>query len=296
MNTLHRKIYYTLRKLRLHIDPAGQMQRDLARWGQAWDIRHPKDINEKILWLVSHKPSRGWGKYADKIAVRGYVEACGYGDLLVPLLGVWRKASDMDFDALPDRFVLKCNHDSGSTVVVDKTKGVDEAPLRLRLEKARRRKYGYWLGEMFYNEIPPRILAEPLLHPAPGAKTIPDYKVWCFDGVPHYIWACYDRVEDKVAARLYDTSWSPCDDKVSYISHWYPAGDRPRPQHLDRMLEAAARLSRGFPEVRVDFYEADGKLYFGEMTFSSMGGRMEYFTPQFLRELGDLCILPYEKK
>lgn len=258
------------------------------------DLKHPKDINEKILWLLSHKSSREWGKYADKIAVRDYVAACGYPDLNVPLLGVWRKASEIDFSALPEKCVLKCNHDSGSTVIVDREKGVDEAEIRRFLDKALGRKYGYRIGEMFYNSIPPRILAEPLLEPDPGAKSIPDYKVWCFDGAPKYIWACYDRIGEGVAVRLYDTSWMPHDEKVRLVSHWHDAGDRPRPQHLARMLEAASRLSKGFPEVRVDFYEAGGKLYFGEMTFSSMGGRMEYYTPQFLRELGDYCKLPYE--
>lgn len=289
-----RKTHYTLRNWGTRLFPVRQMKRDVKALGLQMDLEHPKDINEKILWLISHPASKGWGRYADKIVVRQYVADCGYEDLLVPLAGVWRKVSEIDFAALPEKCILKCNHDSGSSVVVDRSKGVDEAAVRSFLEKRLKRKFGYVGGERFYNEISPRILAEYLLEPDPGAQTIPDYKVWCFDGKPCYIWACYDRSADSVASRLYDTAWTPCDDKVLFVSHWHPAGDRPRPQHLERMLEAAARLSKGFPEVRVDFYEAGGKLYFGEMTFSSMGGRMEYFTPQFLRELGDLCVLPYE--
>ncbi len=293
--TLSRKSFHTLRKLRMRFTPSRQLARDLARDGWEANLKQPKDINEKILWLISHKASRGWGRYADKIAVREYLARCGLQELSVPLLGVWKRAADIPFAALPEKFVLKCNHDSGSTVVVDKGKGVDEAAIRASLDRALKKKFGYIGGERFYNEIPPRILAEPLLEPDPGAKTVPDYKVWCFDGVPKYIWACYDRTGEEVAVRLYDTSWMPHDEKVQLVSHWHDAGDRPRPKHLTRMLEAASRLSKGFPEVRVDFYEAGGKLYFGEMTFSSMGGRMEYYTPQFLRELGDYCKLPYEQ-
>ena len=292
---LSRKSFHTLRKLRMCFTPARQLARDLARDGWKADLKHPKDINEKILWLISHRTSRGWGRYADKIAVREYLAHCGLQDLSVPLLGSWKRASEIDFAALPEKFVLKCNHDSGSTVVVDKAKGVDEAAVRASLDRALKKKFGYIGGERFYNEIPPRILAEPLLEPDPGAKSIPDYKVWCFDGVPKYIWACYDRTEEGVAVRLYDTAWVPQDEKVSLLGHWRDAGDRPAPRHLAQMLQAASRLSKGFPEVRVDFYEAGGKLYFGEMTFSSMGGRMEYYTPQFLRELGDYCKLPYEQ-
>lgn len=294
--TFSRKTFHTFRKLRFHLAPARQIYRDLAAEGRRADLKHPKDINEKILWLISHKESKDWWRYADKIAVREYVRECGYGDLVVPLIGVWKKTSDIDFNTLPSKCVLKCNHDSGSVVFIDKEKGVDGEAVRRYLDRCLKIKPGYLVGEMFYNRIPPRILAEPLLEPGPGAKSIPDYKVWCFDGEPKYIWACYDRTEKGVEVKLYDTDWIPHDEKLRLVSHWHDAGDRPAPRHLARMLEAASRLSKGFPEVRVDFYEAGGNLYFGEMTFSSMGGRLEYYSPQFLRELGDYCKLPYEKK
>lgn len=293
--TLSRKTFHTVRKIRFKLNPVGQFQRDLEAEGRNYDIRNPKDINEKILWLISHKASKGWGRYADKIAVRDYIASCGLQDLTVPLLGVWKKASDIDFDALPDKFVLKCNHDSGSAIFIDKTEGFNAPEVRRQLEIARKRKFGYLGGELYYNEIPRKILAEAFLEPPDGELSIPDYKVWCFDGEPKYIWACYDRTKERVAIRLYDTSWVPHDEKVSFSSHWYNAGDRPEPRHFAEMLAAASRLSKGFLEVRVDFYEVGGKLYFGEMTFASMGGRMDYFTPQFLRELGDYCKLPYEQ-
>ncbi|MBO4427914.1 MAG: hypothetical protein J5771_05495 [Bacteroidales bacterium] len=286
-----RKTSGTLRKIRYRICPVKALKKDLEKEGRHYDLDDPKDLNEKILWLVTHKASKGWGRYADKIAVRDYVTKMGLGDLVIPLLGTWKRAKDIDFDALPQKFVLKCNHDSGSTVIIDKAAGYDKAAICAHLDKALKQKYGDTQGELFYNEIPPRILAEPVLECPNDATSIPDYKVWCLDGEPRFIWACYDRSADRVLVSMYDTSWNRHPENCVFSDHFQDAGDRPRPQHLEEMLHAATVLAKGFPEIRVDFYESGGRLYFGEMTMSSMGGRMDYLTDEFKARMGALCTI-----
>ncbi len=185
--------------------------------------------------------------------------------------------------------MLKCNHDSGSTIIVDSDTDRDEAG-RL-LDKALGIKYGYRHGELFYNGIEPCIMAEEFLGEGSGAPA--DYKVWCFGGKPYCIWACMDRTADSVYVNMYNTDWTPREGVSVFTAHYRDGRfAHPRPRNLQRMLDAAARLSEGFPEVRVDFYEVGGKLYFGEMTFASFMGRVDFYTDAFLEEMGDQIVLP----
>lgn len=253
-----------------------------------WD--NPRDLNEKIQWLMCKGDTSSWTRCADKVAVREFVGEKGLGSLLVPLLGVWERSSDIPWDSLPERFVLKCSHDSGSTVVVDKTLSDRDAVCR-GLDAALKVKYGYVHGETYYNGIPPRILAEPFL--GDGEALPVDYKVWCFGGVPSYILTCHGRTSDRLYLDLYDTEWNRREDALVFSDHYLDGnGSVGRPDCLGQMLSAAAAISEGFPEVRVDFYYAGGKLYFGEMTFSSLQGKITYFTDGFLREAGKKCGLP----
>ena len=287
-----RKTFYSRRKLLYRLNPRKAIKEDLAREGFAADLDNPRNINEKMLWLMTDKTSRTWGRYADKIAVRGYVASKGYADLIVPILGIYKKSKEIDFNALPQKFVLKCNHDSGSALVIDKAAGFDKAAVCARFDEALKQKYGFTQGELYYNSIKPRIIAEPFLEAPKGSLSIPDYKVWCFNGKPEYIWACVDRTAESVHVHTYDTAWNPVDNADVQTGHYIPSTEPlPRPRHLEKMLEAAAAISQGFPEVRVDFFESEGKLYFAEMTFAALGGRVDFHTPEFLLELGKKCIL-----
>ena len=259
------------------------------RFGHTIDWSHPRDINEKIQWLMCFSDTSEWTRLSDKVKVRDYVAEKGYGDLLVPLLGTWKHAADIPWDTLPEKFVLKCNHDSGSTHIVDA--GTDRATVAAALDEALKVKYGYRHGEMHYNGIDPCILAEAYLD---SGEAVPvDYKVWCFDGKPYCIWACHGRTADAVYVNVYDLDWKPRPEASVFTGHYRDGGcSLPEPATLPQMLEAAARLSEGFPEVRVDFYEVRGRLYFGEMTFASLMGMMDFYTDDFLKELGDQVKLP----
>ena len=254
------------------------------------DWENPRDINEKIQWLMCRSDTSRWTVLSDKLRVRDFVASKGFGDLLVPLLGVWDHARDIDFDSLPDKFVMKCNHDSGSYRFVDKSQGFDPDALRAHFSRCLKRKYGYSNGELHYNPIRPKVLAEPMLA---SDKSIVDYKVRCFCGKPVSIVTCSERTEHTTSLDMFDTDWNPHPEALVFTHGFIDGQGRlPRPACLDRMLEASTVLSEGFPQVRVDFYVVGEKLYFGEMTFSSAGGRMAYFTDEQLVEQGRLCVLP----
>lgn len=266
------------------------------KWkGRKIDWNNPRDINEKVFWLMSRSDTSKWTECADKIRVREYVSSKGLGDLLIPLLGVWDRAEDIDFDCLPDKFVLKCNHDSGSVRIVDKKKGFDPDSLRAHFSRCLKRKIGYIHGEMFYNTIRPKVFAESFL--GDSDSEVIDYKVRCFDGKPFSIVTCQDMNEDTIRLDLYDLDWkSHPEFLVLTDRRLYGGGQMPRPDCFDRLLEVASILSEGFPQVRVDLYVVGGKIYFGELTFSSGGGMMSYFTDDYLVELGRQCVLPVEGK
>lgn len=276
------------------------VEREWLKWkGRPIDWDNPRDINEKIQWLMCFSDTSLWSCCSDKLKVRDYVESKGLGDILVPLYGVWETAESVDFDSLPEKFVIKCNHDSGSSHVIDKSEGFDPEALRADLAARLKVRYGYAHGEMYYNAIRPRILAEKLLESPDGgnAKSVVDYKIWCFDGKPYSIFTCHDRTEKGTYVNIYDLDWNVRPEVSVFTEHYRNGEGRvPRPRCLGRMLSAAASLSEGFPEVRVDFYVIGDNLYFGEMTFASLCGKMDYFTQEYLEELGRQCVLPRVKQ
>ena len=273
------------------------VEREWLKWkGYPIDWDRPRDINEKIQWLMCFSDTSLWSLCADKYRVREYVGSKGLANILVPLYGVWRTAEEVDFDSLPDRFVIKCNHDSGSCHIIDKSVGFDPDAVRADLARHLKVKYGYAHGEMYYNRISPCVIAEERLDSGDGRALI-DYKIWCFDGKPYSVWACYDRTSDGTFVNIYDLDWNVHPEASVFTEHYKDGkGKVPRPECLDEMLSAAAVLSEGFPEVRVDFYEVGGRLYFGELTFASLCGKMDFYTDDYLKELGNQCVLPPRKK
>ena len=267
-------------------------------FGYSIDWEHPIDINEKIQWLIAFSDTREWSCLADKYLVRDYVASKGYGANLIKLYGVWNKADDIVFDALPDKFVLKCNHDSGSYCIVDKQKGYDKERLVKKLNACLKRKYGYLFCEPHYNKIKPLVIAEEFLEEKNCfSSSLIDYKVWCFNGRPSSILVCYGRNHHEKFFNIYDLDWN-VHPEYSVFSERYKDGQGkvPKPSCLSEMLEIASVLSKGFPEVRVDFYIVKGQVYFGEMTFTDSTGRIRNYSPSYLQELGRQCDLSLGKK
>lgn len=268
--------------------------RYLARFHRLPHLRHPRDLNEKILHLKLYSDTSLWTVCADKYRVRQYVEERGLGQYLVPLLGAWTKVEDIDFTALPPALIFKANNGDGkgTNLIVRDLPTADHAALRSTLTRwLTLRHIGALSAEPQYRGIPPMIIAEELLPLPQGEAWMVDYKIWCFNGKPCCILTCSERDADGVGLMVYDLDWQ------AHPEHMRACGDHriapllPRPEGLDEMLRVAERLAEGFPEVRVDLYNIEGRIYFGELTFTSLGGMMNYFTPTFLRLLGDKCTI-----
>lgn len=262
------------------------------------DWKHPRNIDEKINWMKYYGDTSLWPLLADKYRVRQYVEERGLGDMLVPLYGKWDHAEDIEWDSLPNQFVMKTNHGSKSNFICYDKQRLDIPAQICQFNEWLHTDYSVIHGETHYRLIKPCIIAEQLLdvkkQPVESSSLI-DYKIWAFDGEPLYIWCCMNRTSESVEVITYDTKWNAHPEFSVSIPHYILTDKRlPRPLSLDKMLKAAAILSKGHPQVRVDFYEVDGKPYFGEMTFTSSSGVNCFYTESFLLELGRHAKLPID--
>ena len=261
--------------------------------GRWLDWNNPQDLNAVINWTKFYSDTTLWPILADKYRVREYVKEKGLDGILVKLYGVWDKAEDIDFDKLPTKFVLKTNHGSGTNLLVKDKLTLDIDATRNKLNNWLKLRIGQETVEFHYLKIKPLIIAEEFLEEKTNtfSETLVDYKVWCFNGKVHHIWACYNRVNDSVYVSIFDKNWNYHPEGSIFNNHYLDGkGVVPRPETLDEMLKDAEILSEGFPQMRVDFYSVDGKLYLGEITMTSQGGYMDFYTDDFMKEMGDLAM------
>ena len=263
------------------------------------NLRNPQDLNEKILWMTVNTDTTEWSRLADKYEVREYVRECGLEDTLVKQYGLWNNMDEVDFDKLPNAFVLKPTHGSGDVVVVkDKTKA-DLQGIKSKINAELDEHICTSAAELHYTRIPHRVIAEELLindsESEKYSSTLIDYKIWCCNGKAQFVWVCMNRfVRNKDGAEVmtYDREWNAHPEYCRVTPDFSLADPMPKPAGYDHMLEVAERLSAKFPIVRVDLYNLNGKIYFGEMTFTSYGGIMDFYTDEFLQKCGSMIELP----
>lgn len=258
------------------------------------NLKSPQDLNEKILWAKLFSDTSRWTELADKRRVRDYVEKIGLGGILVKLYATWYNVDEINWDVLPDKFIIKANNGDGkgTNKIIDKTRITPpekEKLISMVDEWLHRKNIGALHAEPHYKNMKPCVIAEEVLPLEKGATSLTDYKMWCFNGKCDYIWICKDRCAGGNSAYVmtYDKSWHPHPEFSFFNSDYLQADVMPKPRNFDKMVEIAETLSSGFPECRVDLYNINGKIYFGELTFTSQGGFMDYFTPEFLRLLGE---------
>lgn len=258
--------------------------------GHDLDLSAPRRFTEKIQWMKLYYDNPLLITCSDKYAVRGYVESKGYGGILNGLAGVYSDPSQIDTEALPDRFVVKATHGSTWNLIV-KDKGEF-----LRRRKTHYKTFRKWLSrdyslygrELHYTYIPPRLIVEEFLE-EPGGGEITDYKVFCFGGEPKLVQVDYDR-HSAHTRNYFDTGWNLMDMNVTIHKNRLPAG--PPPENLGEMLEIARVLSEDFAHVRVDLYSVGGKIYFGELTFTDGNGHFSYDPDEADLMLGEWLELP----
>jgi len=248
------------------------------RTGKILNLANPETYNEKIQWLKLYDKDPRKTLLSDKYLVRDWIKEKIGEDYLIPLLGVYRKASEIDFDALPDAFVLKANHGSGMNVIIKDKKAADLNAIRNQMDAWLRTNFAFQQGfEMQYNDIPRRIIAEEYITGKDG--DLPDYKFWCFDGKCEYIEFIKGRGKQTEMA-IYDRQWK----KLPFTTGAYPALQEKidKPKKLQEMVEISEKLSRDFKHVRVDLYLLnDQEIRFGEMTFSSSSGTASW-SPEWM--------------
>src|SRR5699024_8931705 len=244
-----------------------------ARMHKKLNLKNPITFNEKLQWLKINDRKPEYTQMVDKYEVRKYIEAQIGEEYLIPLLGVYDTFEEIDFDKLPNQFVLKCTHDSGGLVICkDKsTLNIEEA--KEKINKSMNRNYYYNYREWPYKNVKPRIVCEQYMVDESGYE-LKDYKIFCFNGVPKMLYIVRDR-EMNTSADFFDTEFKHI--PVKQI-HENTTQNTKKPKALDKMLELSEKLSKGIRHIRVDFYEIDGKIYFGELTFYHLSG-FEEFTP-----------------
>ena len=256
--------------------------------GKWMNLKNPKGFNEKQNWLKIHDRHLEYTDLVDKYAVRSHIDReLGEGHLF-PLLGKWESFDNIDFNSLPNAFVLKCNHDSGSTRVIrDKSKLTKDKMEELKKSFDTRMEEDFFYAGREYpcKNIKKRyILAEELMEDKerPG-HSIDDYKFFCFDGVPKIMFVATDRATD-CRFDFFDMEFNHLD-----IENLHPHADKPipKPELFDEMKDIAAKLSKGIKFVRIDLYQLDGKVYFGEYTFFHGGGFAPFKPDKWERRLGD---------
>lgn len=222
---------------------------------------------------------------ADKYAVRDYVKERGYERILTKLFGVWDDANKIDFSKLPGEFAIKCNHSCGMNIIVYDKSRLDIEKTREILNEWLKTKHPVYF-EQHYEHIKPRIICEELIRNDKAGFFPKDYKIHCANGVPVFIQCCFDRTTSDPGRRvIYSTDWKDL-HYVLQDSH-YSDEQVERPKHLEEMLSIASGLSKGLEYARIDLYDSDDGVIFGEITLSPMGGWLEYFTPDALKVMSD---------
>lgn len=269
-------------------------------FGKKLDLENPQNLNEKILWLSLYSDISQWTRMADKYAVRDYVKEIGLDKYLLKLYGKWDRAEDINWDSLPNQFVLKTNNGSGTIKIVTDKKTLDIPSVCALLDKWLNMNVAAATTEFHYADIKPCIIAEELIDFS-GDQNVStsaiDYKVWCFNGKAHYVWACSNRDDEATDVALFDREWKYMPEKSVFTEHYREQKVLvKKPKNLEEMLDVAEQLSKPFPVVRVDLYNINGKIYFGEMTFTSLGGTMDFYTEDCLLEMGKMVDISNVKK
>lgn len=255
--------------------------------GKFINFKNPQTYTEKLQWLKLNEKNVEYCNLVDKLAVRDHISAVWGEQHLFPLLGVWDSFDDIDFSSLPEQFVLKCNHDSGSTKVIKSKSSLREKDfkeLRKHFNTRIKRDYFYACREYPYKNLNRHIIAEAyMIDESKPDKSIEDYKFFCFDGEPKIMFVATERNID-VKFDFFDMDFNHLD-----IVNIHPQSNKSikKPEKFDEMKEIAAMLSKGMKQVRIDLYELNGEIYFGEYTFFHGAGFGEFHPYEWELRLGE---------
>lgn len=251
------------------------------------NLKNPQTYNEKIQWLKLHDRNPEYTKMVDKYEAKKYVADIIGEEYIIPTLGVWENFDDIDFEGLPQQFVLKCTHDSGGVIVVRDKGKFDVAAAKKKMNRYLKRNYFWHMREYPYKNIKPRIIAEQYMVDESGTE-LKDYKFFTFGGKVKALFVATDRGTD-TRFDFYDTDFN----HLPFLNgHENAVKEIVKPAGFEEMKVLAEKLSVGIPHLRVDFYDINGKVYFGELTFYHWSGMMPFEPEEWDHTFGEWLKLP----
>ncbi len=259
------------------------------KMGYELNLEHPQTFSEKLQWLKLHDRKPEYTRMVDKYEMKQYIADTVGEDYVIPTLGIYDRAEEIDFSSLPDQFVLKCTHNSHSIVICKDKSKLNQNEARKKMQEGLQKNYYYRLREWCYKDVKPRIIAEKFM--SNQGEDLIDFKVHAFNGTPRVILVCKDRFsKGNYTQDFFDCDWNHLPVKRPKSKNATVVMKQPK--CLGKMLEISQRLSEGIPFLRTDFYIIEKKLYIGELTFFPASGLVPFQPESFDREMGSWLRLP----
>lgn len=262
--------------------------------GYPLNLRNPQTFNEKLNWLKLYNRNPLYTTLVDKYTVKKWVADKIGEQHVVPTLGVWEKFDDIDFNKLPNQFVLKCTHDSGGLIIVKSKDNLDRNVAKSKINESLKKNFYYQCREWPYKNVPPRIIAEKYMEDKLDGE-LRDYKFYTFNGIPKFMLIVSNRnIPEKKGFDYFDMNGIH-QNLQDVDVHNSPIGIPHLPNNFEKMKEFCIVLAKNIPHVRIDFFEVNGQIYFGEMTFFDAGGFMKATPKSWELEWGKLIKLPNKR-
>ncbi len=262
-------------------------------FGKKLNLDNPETFNEKLQWLKLHDRKDVYTAMVDKSKAKEYVASIIGEEYIIPTLDVYDRFDDIRFEKLPKQFVIKCTHDSGGLVIVKDKNKLDIDSAKNKINKCLRKNYYYHGREWPYKNVKPRIVVEKYMNSL-GSDSAIDYKFFCFNGKPEIVLACSDRFSEAgLKETWFDSEWNllPITEGGHDVDK-----NLQKPKKFKEMKKLAEKLAKDIAFVRIDFYEFDKKVYFGEITFFPASGFERFDPEEWNKKLGDLIDLSMVKK
>ena len=258
------------------------------------DLKNPETFNEKLQWLKLYDRNPYYSNLVDKNKVKEIVGQVIGEQYIIPTLGIWKKFDDINFDTLPNQFVLKCTHDSGGIVICKDKKKLNYKKARKILQASLKRNFYYFSREWPYKDVKPMIIAEAYIEDD-NTEELRDYKFFCFDGKVKSLFIASERQNPDTETKFdfFDRDFNHLE-----MTNGHPTASKipSKPQKFEEMIKLAEQLSTNISHVRVDFYEVNGNVYFGEMTFYHWSGMVPFEPEEWDYKFGKWLKLPIEVK
>ena len=256
-------------------------------FNKSLNLKNPKTFNEKLQWLKLYDRNPLYTKLVDKYEVKDYVANIIGKEHVIPTIGVYDSFDDINFEKLPKQFVIKCTHDSGGLVIVKDKNKLDIKKAKKKINKSLKKNYYYCGREWPYKNVKPRIIIEKYMEDN-KTKELRDYKFFCFNGIPKFMFLATDRQKNQTKFNFYDMNFN-----LLPFTQGHPNDLRKisKPEKFDEMVALSKKLSVNIPHVRVDFYEINGKVYFGEMTFYHYSGFTKFDPEEWDEKFGNYIVI-----